>query len=72
MIENKDNPSVCCGILEKMDIRWMHNGNGVKLMPYIENGEFEPVNAQYRVNFCPSCGADVRECKIKIFIKTKK
>jgi len=50
--------SVCCGILERMGIKWVTLDGISKCMPYIE-GSSDGV--MYRVNNCPSCGAYVRD-----------
>ena len=47
---------ICCGTLEKMKIEWMEMEDGTKCMPFIW-GKNQPI---YKVNKCPSCGADVR------------
>ena len=59
----KANEVVCCGFLEKMDIKWMQLADGDKCMPYIE-GRYD--ENMYRVNNCPSCGKYVRDVILKI------
>ena len=46
-----------CGVLEKMKIEWMVMEDGTKCMPFIYAKWPQDI---YRVNKCPSCGADVR------------
>ena len=53
---------VCCGVLEKMDIKWMQLADGEKCMPYIEGRSNDNM---YRVNNCPSCGKYVRNVILK-------
>lgn len=53
---------VCCGVLERMDIKWMLLADGSKCMPYIKGVLDENM---YRVNNCPSCGKYVRNVIIK-------
>jgi hypothetical protein len=48
---------ICCGLLEKMKIEWMVMEDGTKCMPFIYAKWPQDI---YRVNKCPSCGADVR------------
>jgi hypothetical protein len=48
---------ICCGVLEKMKIEWMVMEDGTKCMPFIYAKWPQDI---YRVNKCPSCGADVR------------
>jgi hypothetical protein len=50
--------NICCGVLEKMQIRWMKLEDGTKCMPYIEGNSDTNF---YRVNNCPSCGKYVRD-----------
>lgn len=52
-----EQTSVCCDILEKMNIDWMKDEDGNKIMPFIYSNSDETM---YRVNFCPSCGKNVR------------
>ena len=58
----KANEVVCCGVLEKMDIKWMQLADGDKCMPYIEGRSNDNM---YRVNNCPSCGKYVRDVILK-------
>lgn len=54
---------ICCGNLEKMNINWMVLEDGTKIMPFITD-KIDDTN--WRVNNCPSCGAYVRDCTIKL------
>lgn len=56
--ETTSQDAICCGVLEKMQIKWMKLEDGAKCMPYI-NGHSD--NNMYRVNNCPSCGKYVRD-----------
>ena len=58
----KKENTLCCDVLDKMDLKWMYLANGVKLMPYIEN---KSGTIKYRVNHCPSCGAYIRDIELK-------
>jgi hypothetical protein len=51
---------ICCGVLENMKIEWMVTEDGIKCMPFIYGKDQQ----MYRVNKCPSCGADVRNATI--------
>jgi hypothetical protein len=59
-MENKNG--VCCGVLERMDLRWMKLEDGSKCMPHIKGHSDDNL---YRVNNCPSCGKYVRDIIIK-------
>lgn len=50
----------CCEILEKLNIKWMRTGDGSKCMPYTRSDD----NTMYRVNYCPSCGKNIRDIMI--------
>jgi hypothetical protein len=52
---------ICCGVLEELDMEWMVTKDGTVLMPFIEGKD----GIRYRVNYCPSCGAYVRDCVIE-------
>ena len=54
--------SICCGALEKLDIRWMYLDDQTKCMPHIKNIHEDK---DFRVNFCPVCGKNVRNVMIK-------
>jgi hypothetical protein len=47
---------VCCDAFDKMDIKWMHLEDGGKVLPHIEG---KSDTNKYRVNYCPSCGANI-------------
>lgn len=49
--EQQANDTVCCNILLKMGIGWFSLEDGRKCIPYI---------GIYRVNYCPSCGKNIR------------
>lgn len=51
----------CCEVLEKLEIGWMNTEEGTRLMPYIEGDD----GNMYRVNFCPSCGTEIRHITLK-------
>ena len=59
---SKEN--ICCGVLEKMDIRWMVLEGGDKVMPFIYSNSDQD-KSMYRVNNCPSCGKYVRDVILK-------
>lgn len=54
-------PVMCCGVLEKMLIAWMVIEDGTKVMPFIAGDD----GNKYRVNHCPSCGAHVRDVRVR-------
>lgn len=56
------NDVICCGILERMNISWMEFNDGTKCIPHIKG--LSDGNL-YRVNYCPSCGKQVREVIIQ-------
>ena len=59
-IESKNehaNDTVCCDVLEKMNIGWMKLSDNARCMPYIKNHNDE---IMYRINYCPSCGKNIR------------
>jgi len=56
----------CCEVFPKLiyDFKWFTlrpPGQDIQLMPCIPVGDID-----YRLNFCPSCGADVRGIEINI------
>jgi len=53
---------ICCGALEEMNLRWMYLGDQTKCMPHIKNIQEDK---DFRVNFCPVCGKNVRSAMIK-------
>jgi heterodisulfide reductase subunit B len=53
---------ICCGALEELDIRWMYLADQTKCMPHIKNIQEDK---DFRVNFCPVCGRNVRSTMIK-------
>jgi hypothetical protein len=61
----------CCDVLELMDLGWHLLQDGGKCMPYIVEkknpmvGLFSHINKQYRVNYCPSCGKEIRNIIVK-------
>ena len=57
MKKQRTKTTVCCDVLEKMDIGWMSIGGNVKLMPYIKDYNNENL---YHLNYCPSCGKSIR------------
>lgn len=48
--------TVCCDVLEKMNIGWMKLSDSERCLPHIKdhNGDI-----MYKVNYCPSCGKDI-------------
>ena len=56
--------AICCGILEKIDVKWMVLPNGNRCMPYIDGHSDENM---YRVNNCPSCGKYVRDVIVELY-----
>lgn len=58
----KKKQPVCCGVLEKMQIYWMTLEDGSRCMPYVI-GKWN--TNMYRVNYCPSCGKEVRDVILK-------
>lgn len=52
-----ENKPICCGYIELMNIKWMFLDDGRRCMPYINAISTKVL---YRVNYCPSCGKDVR------------
>ena len=56
------NDVICCGVLEKLDLYWFYFEDGTKVMPCLIGLD----GAQYRVNYCPSCGEYVRGAKLKL------
>ncbi len=54
---------ICCGILEKMEIRWMYIDDETKVLPHLLSKEGD---TRYKVNYCPSCGKDIAGIQIKI------
>ena len=61
-IINMNQNKPCCNVLEKLNIGWMKTEDGVKCMPFIMNKE---KNTMHRVNYCPSCGTDIRLIGLK-------
>lgn len=58
---SKDEHTViCCGTLEKMLICWMKTPLEVRVLPFIVGND----GNKYRVNYCPSCGAYIREAEL--------
>ena len=53
---------ICCGALEELDIRWMYLADQTKCMPHIKNIQQDK---DFRVNFCPVCGENVRSVMLK-------
>ncbi len=53
---------ICCGALEELDIRWMYLADQTKCMPHIKNIQQDK---DFRVNFCPVCGKNVRSVMLK-------
>lgn len=53
---------ICCGILEELDIRWMYLDTQTKCLPHIKNIQQDK---DFKVNFCPVCGKNVRGVMIK-------
>jgi heterodisulfide reductase subunit B len=53
---------ICCGALEELDIRWMYLADQTKCMPHIKNIQQDK---DFRVNFCPVCGINVRSVMLK-------
>jgi hypothetical protein len=64
--EEKENDFIaeviCCGALEEMNLRWMYLDDQTKCMPHIKNIQEDK---DFRVNFCPVCGKNVRSAMIK-------
>lgn len=54
--------TICCDVLERMELGWMTLEDGSKCMPYIKGHSDENM---YRVNNCPSCGKYVRDVIIE-------
>lgn len=59
---NQTNDTVCCDVLEKMNIGWMRLSDNEKIMPYIKGCDDEML---YRINYCPSCGKNIRGIILK-------
>lgn len=59
MSENTYKIGQCCEVLLKMDLGWMKNEDGTRLIPYIKGN-----SDTYRVNHCPSCGKYIRDIEI--------
>lgn len=53
---------ICCDVLEKLNLGWFEFDDGSLTMPYIFDIEN---NIKYRVNFCPSCGKNIRGIVLK-------
>lgn len=51
---------ICCGILEKMIIPGMEMEDGTKAILFIPGDD----GNNYRVNYCPSCGAYIRDMQV--------
>lgn len=57
----------CCNSFTKIakGISWMQfvdeNKETILCMPYIKSGEIK-----YRINYCPSCGKEIRSIEIKL------
>jgi hypothetical protein len=60
--DNQANDTVCCDVLEKMNIGWMKLSDNEKCMPYIKGYDNE---IMYRINYCPSCGKNIRGIILK-------
>lgn len=58
----RKNAVICCGVLERMELRWMKLEDGTKCMPHIKGHSDENM---YRVNNCPSCGKYVRDIMVE-------
>lgn len=56
--ETSSTDTICCDVLERMELGWMTLEDGSKCMPYIKGHSDENM---YRVNNCPSCGKYVRD-----------
>ena len=56
-IEKPMNDAICCEVLEKINLGWFRLSDNERCMPHIKdhNGEI-----MYRVNYCPSCGKNIR------------
>jgi hypothetical protein len=55
----------CCKVFEKLaeEFDWMSyvdNGEKILIMPHIVGTDY----IKYRINNCPSCGAEVRDIEI--------
>lgn len=57
----KELTKLCCRVLEKLEIGWMNTEDGKRLMPFIKSED----GNMYRVNFCPSCGTEIRNITLK-------
>ena len=57
-MENTEN--VCCGALDKLNVKWQTTEYHSRLHPHIEgaDGQF------YRINHCPICGEYIRDAMI--------
>lgn len=67
-MDNNEIKPIFCGVLEKMDVRWMRLEDGSRCMPYLYSNADTDSN-KYRVNNCPSCGkyVDVIELMAKSY-----
>lgn len=63
-MKKKVKTDICCGILEQMNLGWMKLEDGTKCMPFIRG--ISDGNNMYRVNYCPSCGKDIREAVVTL------
>ena len=57
---------ICCETFKKVSksFSWFSysgNGNSILCMPNIQVGEIK-----YRVNHCPSCGAEIRDIEVSV------
>lgn len=57
-----ENNTTCCNLINELDISWFYLDKS-KVMPYIcSNTDNKKI---IRVNYCPSCGAYIKDIKIK-------
>lgn len=51
----------CCSNFKKISghFRWMRTNDSIYLAPH-----FPVADVKYRINFCPSCGKDIRSIEL--------
>jgi hypothetical protein len=67
MAENNNN-GLCCKVLPHFLLSWNwmsldDNGEVIYVLPHVSNN-----GNKWKVNFCPSCGAKIKEIKEKDFL----
>jgi len=63
MSDKKEKYVPCCDAFKKFarSFKWFNLGGRYLLMPCLEHS-----GANYRINYCPSCGAEIRAVQIPL------